>query len=61
MQHLISLATIKYGMLNHDASKVCCMAFFTIDTQTVCAWSQDIVFIMEEWAAKTGNTGPYLL
>jgi len=40
--HLISVATIKYGMLNHDTSK-------------------DIVFEMKEWAAKSGNTGPYLM
>jgi arginyl-tRNA synthetase len=38
----ISVATIKYGMLNHDTSK-------------------DIVFDMKEWAAKSGNTGPYLM
>lgn len=41
-EHLISVATIKYGMLNHDTAK-------------------DIVFDMKEWAAKSGNTGPYLM
>jgi len=40
--HLVSLATIKWGMLNHDASK-------------------DIVFKLKDWAAKKGNTGPYLM
>jgi len=38
----IAVATIKYGMLNHDTSK-------------------DIVFELSQWAAKSGNTGPYLL
>jgi len=41
-QHLISVAAIKYGMLNHDTAK-------------------DIVFVLEDWAATTGNTGPYML
>lgn len=38
----IAVATIKYGMLNHDTQK-------------------DIVFTLEEWTAKSGSTGPYLL
>ncbi len=41
-QHCISVATIKYGMLNHDVSK-------------------DIVFVLDEWTARTGNTGVYIL
>eukprot|EP01117_Protostelium_nocturnum_P009592 TRINITY_DN3422_c0_g1_i1.p1 TRINITY_DN3422_c0_g1~~TRINITY_DN3422_c0_g1_i1.p1 ORF type:complete len:823 (+),score=310.69 TRINITY_DN3422_c0_g1_i1:185-2653(+) len=41
-KHLISVATIKYGMLNHDTAK-------------------DIVFKLDEWAAKSGNTGPYMM
>jgi len=40
--HAISLATIKWGMLNHDSAK-------------------EIVFNLDKWAAKSGNTGPYLL
>ena len=40
--HAIAVATIKYGMLNHDIVK-------------------DIVFVMEEWTAKSGITGPYML
>ena len=39
---IISVATIKYGMLKQDPSK-------------------DIIFSLQEWIAKTGNTGPYLL
>lgn len=38
----IAVATIKYGMLNHDTAK-------------------DIVFELSEWAAKSGNTGPYMM
>ena len=38
----IAVATIKYGMLNHDTNK-------------------DIVFVLQEWTGKTGNTGPYML
>jgi arginyl-tRNA synthetase len=38
----ISVATIKYGMLNQDNNK-------------------NIVFDLKEWAARTGNTGPYLM
>ena len=41
-QHLIAVATIKYGMLNHDIVK-------------------DIVFVMEQWLSKTGNSGPYMM
>jgi arginyl-tRNA synthetase len=41
-QQQIAVATIKYGMLNHDVAK-------------------DIVFVLEEWTAKSGNTGPYML
>lgn len=41
-QHRIAVATIKYGMLNHDVAK-------------------DIVFVLDEWTAKSGNTGPYML
>lgn len=41
-EHLISVATIKYGMLNHDTNK-------------------DIVFSLDDWTARTGNTGPYLM
>ena len=41
-QHCVAVATIKYGMLNHDTAK-------------------DIVFKMEEWTARSGNTGPYML
>ena len=35
-QHAIAVASIKYGMLNHDTAK-------------------DIVFMMEEWTAKSGT------
>ncbi|MEE8142696.1 MAG: arginine--tRNA ligase, partial [Planctomycetota bacterium] len=38
----IAIATIRYGMLNHDNKK-------------------NIVFNLEEWTDKTGNTGPYLM
>jgi arginyl-tRNA synthetase len=41
-RHAIAVATIKYGMLNHDTMK-------------------DIVFVLSEWSAKSGNTGPYML
>jgi arginyl-tRNA synthetase len=41
-QQAISVATIKYGMLNHDVAK-------------------DIVFVLEEWTARSGNTGVYML
>jgi arginyl-tRNA synthetase len=41
-QHALSVATIKYGMLNVDPSK-------------------DIVFEMSKWAAKSGDTGVYLM
>ncbi|MCH2534560.1 MAG: arginine--tRNA ligase [Bdellovibrionales bacterium] len=40
--HKISVATIKYGMLNQDSRK-------------------NIVFDLDEWTARTGNTGPYLM
>lgn len=40
--HIISVATIRYGMLNQDNMK-------------------NIVFDLDEWTARTGNTGPYLL
>ncbi len=39
---VISVATIRYGMLNQDPVK-------------------DIVFDLDEWTSKTGNTGPYIL
>lgn len=38
----ISVATIRYGMLNQDQIK-------------------NIVFDLNEWTARSGNTGPYLL
>ncbi|PIE02207.1 MAG: hypothetical protein CSA81_08195 [Acidobacteria bacterium] len=38
----ISIATIRYGMLNCDQIK-------------------NIVFDLDEWTSKSGNTGPYLL
>jgi len=38
----ISVATIRYGMLNQDHIK-------------------NIVFDLEEWTSRSGNTGPYLL
>ena len=38
----IAVATIRYGMLNHDVTK-------------------DIVFVLHEWTARSGNTGPYML
>jgi len=41
-QQAISVATIRYGMLNHDVAK-------------------DIVFVLEEWTARSGNTGVYML
>lgn len=40
--HKISVATIKYGMLNQDSRK-------------------NIIFDLDEWTARTGNTGPYLM
>ncbi|MBT4762701.1 MAG: arginine--tRNA ligase [Bdellovibrionaceae bacterium] len=40
--HKISVATIKYGMLNQDNNK-------------------KIIFDLDEWTARTGNTGPYLM
>lgn len=39
---IISVATIKYGMLNQDHLK-------------------DIVFDLDEWTSRSGNTGPYML
>jgi len=41
-QHAIAVATIRFGMLNHDNNK-------------------DIVFSMQQWTAKSGNTGPYMM
>lgn len=41
-RHALSVATIKYGMLNVDPAK-------------------DIVFEMSRWAAKSGDTGVYLM
>ncbi len=38
----LSVATIRYGMLNHDTAK-------------------DIVFELQDWTAKGGNNGPYML
>jgi len=38
----IAVATIKYGMLNHDTAK-------------------DIVFNLEDWTARGGMTGPYMM
>jgi len=38
----ITVATIKYGMLNQDNNK-------------------NIIFDLDEWSSRTGNTGPYLL
>lgn len=38
----VSVATIRYGMLNQDNAKM-------------------IVFNLDEWTARSGNTGPYLL
>lgn len=41
-QRTIAVATIRYGMLNHDVAK-------------------DIVFVLHEWTARSGNTGVYML
>lgn len=41
-EQVLSVATIKYGMLNVDPAR-------------------DIVFEMEKWAAKSGETGVYLM
>jgi len=40
--HVLSLATIRYGMLKQDPSS-------------------QIVFDLEDWSSRSGNTGPYLL
>lgn len=40
--HKISLATMRYGMLNQDNNSL-------------------IIFDLDEWTARSGNTGPYLM
>jgi len=62
--HVLSVATIKYGMLKQDSLQVCLLFFFaTVSVMHgVCVYRvQDIVFDLDEWAKNTGNTGPYLL
>lgn len=40
--HVLSLATVRYGMLKQDPAS-------------------QIVFDLEDWSSRSGNTGPYLL